>query len=629
MCILSDSKRIGNRESEIENRKERIGNREAEREEISKEHKHFIDIYINKMQQNAKIEMHKKPRDEQKDKIYETIVYKIIQKINNKDHFNQENPQQKLKELFNIKTVSLSPELLEKIEEFECFRDLIQRVQQPEKYTAILLLYLNSKREVPLFISKNIFRIKQFIDETNNRFTTQIIREEYTNVYCQFKRTYWGFTKLAKIWKIRRTPIRIQTDLYMNELDPTHKHTYHLIHKNGIYLFSLHNLARIIVDAITHQSGMFVEPLTIKNPYTNDLLSKCDLINIYLTFRHHHLRINEMFEKFFQCEFNIFEFQMKHETELRDIAIEQHAKTAAYTDLAQDVDDMLRIHKMTKKMNISPGFPQKQLVDAMRPFLKIYLLERYSFSSMTRKYSAKKLDFELKRFMDNNPLFGRRVATFTKTNNKNIFFSAQPLNQIAKQETKYITGTTEYPRYCISNYMNTHIYDEDVFYRYIDTSDSNETYFDRINEYEEDQNQYQNPDDEEDHDQYQYQQTGTQIGTQTGTVISTFVFSSLEQAPVEEIPTPSFLSGMAQLENTRTPQQIRETTLTILNRLERIRSAFEREQQELVTNDTEEDEEIINNTEEDEEEEDEDAESEEEDNDADSEEEDDDADSVS
>jgi hypothetical protein len=541
--------------------------------------------------------MQRKMHDEFTDKIHGIIVERIIETSNKPTTLDR---RMEASDLFNINNMQFSDTLLKKIEEFEKFKRLFINVPH-DKYVANILLHLNSNRMVPLFVSKNTFRIKRFIEETKNQFISKEIREEYTQLYCKFKRVYWGFTKLARIWKIRRTPIRIQTDLYMNELDPSHKHTYHLIHKNGIYLFSLQNLARIIVDSITHQSGMFVEPLTIKNPYTNDLLSKCDLINIYLSFRHNNIRINEMFEKFFRCEFNIFEFHRKHETELRDIAIEQYAKTTADVDLVQDVEDMLRIHKLTKKMNISPGFPQKQLVRAMRPFLKIFLLERYSFSSMTRKYSAKKLDFELRRFIENNPLFGRRIATAaTTTITNNPFLSTQ--NKVAKTEMKYITETTQYPRYCISNYMNTHIYDEDIFYRYVDTGDSDETYSKPIDDYEEPHNQQQDGEEEEEYDENE-----DTNGIQTRTVISTFVFSTQQQqltqetergpnentntiVRVEDLSSHVNVTPLvtSQQEITRTPQQIRESALTILTRIGRNRSLFERERQSLLTNNSEE-----------------------------------------
>jgi hypothetical protein len=403
------------------------------------------------------------------DKIYETIVTHIVSKYDatNEQYMLPKYCNPDYKDPFKIDLLPITPHH----KEYQMWNGLFGRVS-PETYTARVILYSNAKRPLPLFCSKNTFRVKQFIQDLENIFISPKIREELTYHFCKFKQTYWAFTKLAKLWKIRRTPIRIQTDLYMNELDPTHKYTFHLIHKNGIYLFSLQNLARIIVDAITHQCGMFLEPLAIKNPYTNDLLSKCDLFNIYLSLKHNHLRIHEMLEKFFRCEFNVFEFRRKYETELRDIAIEQYANNANTSELAQDVDDMLRLHRMTKSIKIAPGFPQKTLVETMRPLLKIYLLERYSFSSMTRKYSAKKLDILLNKFVENNPIYGRKMTSCIVP--PNPFFPTTP----CLSESTYVTETTQTNEYCSSMYMNTHVYNEDTFDRYIETGDQIETYLD-------------------------------------------------------------------------------------------------------------------------------------------------------
>ena len=378
---------------------------------------------------------------------------------------------------FTIDKTTLSSDILKQMEDSKIWSDLHGHIS-PETYTARLIMYAITKRPIPIFTSKSTFRIKELIKEMDNRFISTKTREELINHFCKFKQIYWGFTKVARIWKIRHTPTRIQTDLYMNELDPSHKYTFQLINTNGIYLFSLQNLARIVVDAITHQSGMFLAPLTIKNPYTNDLLSKCDLFNIYFSLLHAHLRIHEMLEKFFKCEFNVFEFRRKHETELRDIAIEQYTKTATTGELAQDVDDMLRLHKMTNRIKIMPGFPQKQLVDTMRPFLKIYLMERFSFSSMTRKYSAKKLDKILNQFAEQNPKYGRKITSCiapTSNSIQNPFLPKTPNPKCVKSE-KFITETTQTVDYCRSKYMNTHVYDEDIFDRYIDAGDTINTY---------------------------------------------------------------------------------------------------------------------------------------------------------
>jgi len=458
-------------------------------EKETKLHKHFIGMNVNvnvnvnvniNMNINMKYKIHQ-PIPPEIDVIFQTIAKRIIQRFDsNESRYaipRYQNPEDI--DLFQITTDGSTKELCEKIEEINIWKKIIERVS-PEIYTSRLLLYVMCKRPIPLFSSKNTFRIKQLIKELDNRFSSPKIREELINHFCKFKQIYWAFTKLARIWKISKTPMRIQTDLYMNELDPKNPLTFQLVHPNGIYLFSLHNLARIVVDAITHQSGMFLEPLYIKNPYTNGLLSKCDLFNIYISLRTNHLRIHEMLEKFFRCEFNAFEFRRKHETELRDLAIDQYAKTANISELAQDVDDMLRLHKMSKKINIAKGFPQNVLVETMRPFLKIYLLERYSFSSMTRKYSAKQLDLKLKHFTENNPNYGKKMEVeFHVPLDSNPF---SPTQQYIKQPAKYITETISHANYCKLKYMETHIYDEDVFDRYIETGDSLNTYMEPIPE---------------------------------------------------------------------------------------------------------------------------------------------------
>jgi hypothetical protein len=399
------------------------------------------------------------------DNIYKMIVKRIVEK---KGESNKYMPSRciRYKRLTPLdindceKLISIQSD---KSEEMKMWSELYGNIS-PDTYAARIILYCTTKRPISVFVTKNDSRMDHFVSSLKNVFMSNTVREEFIHHFCKFKRTYWGFKKLARIWKIRRIPIRIQCDLYMNELDSSNPNTYTLIHPNGIYLFSLQNLNRIILDAITYRSGLFVEPLPIKNPYTNDLLTKGDLFNIYFASRNANMRVHEMFERFFQSEFDVFKFKMIYETELRDYAIVQYAKTGSANDLAQDVDDMLRIHNMTKRINIGIGFPYKKLVETMRPFLKLYLLERYSFSSITRKYSALKLKMRLNQFADTNPIYGRRITI-------GCIPSPMMLNLIpAKLETTFITDVTRRRDiYEKLNYMKTHIYEETKFNRYVET----------------------------------------------------------------------------------------------------------------------------------------------------------------
>jgi hypothetical protein len=221
---------------------------------------------------------------------------------------------------------------------------------------------------------------------------------------------------------------------------------------------------------------MFVEPQPVKNPYTNSFLSKPDLFNIYFAMRFRNMRIHDFFEKFFLCEFNIFEFRRRHETELRDFAIEQYVNTTSYSELSQDIDDMLRRHNMSSKIIISQWFPKQKLINTMRPFLKLYLLERYSFSSMTRTYAAKRLELELSSFIRNNPTYGRKIQVKNAVKNANPF---SPSHECIRIDQAYVIDVKPYnTTFCHSKYMTTHIYNEDIFDRYVDFGDTINSYVD-------------------------------------------------------------------------------------------------------------------------------------------------------
>jgi hypothetical protein len=93
---------------------------------------------------------------------------------------------------------------------------------------------------------------------------------------------------------------------------------------------------------------------------------------------------------------------------------------------------------------------------------------------MTRKYASKQLDMLLNQFAEKNPTYGTRIKEeFVAPPNSNPF---SPTEQYIKPPEKYTTETCSHANYCKSNYMETHIYDEDTFDRYIDTGDSMQTY---------------------------------------------------------------------------------------------------------------------------------------------------------
>lgn len=327
---------------------------------------------------------------------------------------------------------------------------------------------------MPLFSTETQHFITQTTNIIASPFKHQQIIDNFVELYSKLRRTYRALSLFARIWKIRRTPVREKNDLYMNELDPKHNNTFQLTQPNGIYYFALNHLSRIIVDAITHQSGMFIEPLTAKNPYTNTPLTKTELFNIYFALRLKGTKINEFFQKFYETEFNIYEFRAKCETELRDNGIKQYVRTSSVSELYMDLCDMLIFSRMNKKINPDEGFPKKHFVETMLPYLEMYFLGKYSFSSMTRLYESKKLSTHLKKFAATNPIYGKKV---TPTTVREGPIPPTPLQCFVPDPVQYCTKVQHTFGYVSSFYMKTHVYEDDeVFNRYVEGGDSFSTY---------------------------------------------------------------------------------------------------------------------------------------------------------
>lgn len=437
-----------------------------------------------------------------RDEIYITIIRRIIS-IYDPNENRYMPPRYKMRnpplfspiqtalfgsETYKLHSVEPTSAEIEKREDEESVRlwnNLYGRIS-PEEYAARSLIYATTKNNRPLFSTVNAFRIRTIVTTLNNIMLSPEIRDRFVFIYSKFQRTYRAFNCLARVWRIRHTPVRINTDLYMNEIDPKSPTTYYLINNQCIYYFTLHNLVRIIVDAITHQQGMFVEPLVAKNPYTNEPIKKIDLFNIYFRMKANNMKIPEFFEKFFLCEFNVFEFRRRHETLLRDNAIQQYVKNTSAAELYYDVNDMLSLHRMTKLIHPDVDYPRKNFVKTMMPFLKLYFAERYSLSSIERTYSGKRLKTLLKRFAMNNPLYGKKMLTANNTKPNPIH--AQSNFATANHpaiNTKSFHETVKYPfGYCSAHYMESHIYDETIFERYLENGDMLETYYIETSEYE-------------------------------------------------------------------------------------------------------------------------------------------------
>ena len=135
------------------------------------------------------------------------------------------------------------------------------------------------------------------------------------------------------------------------------------------------------------------------------------------------------------------------------------------------------------------------------------------------------------------------------------------MENTTRYETKYVTETVPYRKYCISNYMKTHIHNEDTFERYIETGDTIETYSDIIREFNQDYTEENNNN----------VQTRIQTSIQNSVENNNSLIHTENPMYVFSPPiTMNILTQFRNIEQPRTFQQIRENGLEILTRIGRL-----------------------------------------------------------
>lgn len=326
-----------------------------------------------------------------------------------------------------------------------------------------------AKIVVANFLANTKHRLVFYKNVIDNVFLYEGVKDIFAAWFARMQRTYWGFTRLAILWKRRIPKIQIYTDLYMNELDIGHLHTYSLMQRGNVYLFTLSNLVNLITTAITNSVHFRHAPLHVKNPYNNIEFSKSDLYNIYFRVLDTYIKVPFFLRRFFECDFNIYRFKMECEVELREKAIREYANTVDYREVFGDVEAMIRKYDTNRYIRISNGFDRKLVVKAFRPFLATYYLSLFSFDATQQTYCKLQLEREIPQFTYTNYLFGQRTGD-------NVRSSESPFVYTPYEEYHTKWEMPKRPRLAVEHFMRSHIFKDIVFDRYAEQGDVNSAY---------------------------------------------------------------------------------------------------------------------------------------------------------
>jgi len=199
----------------------------------------------------------------------------------------------------------------------------------------------------------------------------------------------------------------------------------------------------------------FSQPLPSKNPYNNLPFPKSNLYNIYLFLKFKTNIYNDLFVKFFHCDFNLTTFYHKYEYLLRQYILDNFIKNSTEDVLIQEIKKMINNFnkKTTKKILINDEFPKKRLIKIMKPYLMLYLQSYYSFVPIVKNNAIVLLNSKLKKFQKFNPKFGRKIyklgfKNYPNFKKKSYIKSIEFLdNHIAfnfDEETNFLTNHTYY-----------------------------------------------------------------------------------------------------------------------------------------------------------------------------------------
>jgi hypothetical protein len=229
---------------------------------------------------------------------------------------------------------------------------------------------------------------------------------------------YFAFNKLyAIICKKKSKKFDYSYDLLGNELSSLScSCKIQLIENNTLYTFRISDLIKIINQSLSYNYEFHLQPMEIKNPFTNQEFSLSNLYHIYFTIKEGLMKTPILFHYLFLCNFSVQNFCLEYNYEIREYLYNNYMKQLTNDEIHSKILKMMKNTKdFFSNIVIHDEFPKEVLVDAFRKFLDIYIQTIYT--SNNEKHLWLKIFFVKKAilFNHNNKAFGR---VYTKTENK-------------------------------------------------------------------------------------------------------------------------------------------------------------------------------------------------------------------
>lgn len=246
-------------------------------------------------------------------------------------------------------------------------------------------------------------------------------QDEFLDYFCKIQKNYNILNRLIYNYKYKKSKIVVNTDMGLNELTEYGKNVICILDKNSKYLFNINDLIKIIDASLTNSYMFFSKPKSVKNPYNNLPFNKSTLYNIYFFIRYKTDFYPQLLFKFFECDFNLTNFKFLNEHLLRDYSLENYVYKTPYNTIEHEIRNMVYIFNLycrENRIRIHEDFPQKKLVEIMRPYLFLYFKSQYDFHPEVKRRYLRYFKISMMRFTNFNPQFGRKKIKPLYTVNK-------------------------------------------------------------------------------------------------------------------------------------------------------------------------------------------------------------------
>jgi hypothetical protein len=356
-------------------------------------------------------------------------------------------------ELFSLPPHAL-PDGYHQCRQWSYFYTRIQGLSFLDRLVRIIMKVMLDQLQTHLspFV-KSTIKFKYLHSIQTNAMYNTYIQTECMEIFVRYQRMHRLISRIKRAWVYRRASLQMTMDLFMNDLDPAHKYTMDLYHRGARYLFSLADLSRIWMSALTHSSAFFSVPLAVKNPYTNLPFTKSELYTIYLKMLDVRFRIPRFIQYFFECEFNVYVFKRNHESELSAFILREYARNSSSHLITRDIHMMIRAYDRKRRLVIHPDFPEDVLSSAFRPYLELYYLSMHAFEPAQRLYFRRDLSNKMNGFIAMNPLFGRKILKASSS--------------WSDMTWHFVTDIRRFPKPDLGEYFQNHLYDENEYNRFL------------------------------------------------------------------------------------------------------------------------------------------------------------------